>query len=159
MTSPEDHDPRIEANKVTLRRMYECLNEGDIDGFLEGLAPHWVRHCQAMPPELQEMRGPGVMREWLLSNQASFPDYREEIDWLVGEGDYIAWRSRGTGTHRGTMGSFPSTNRRMDLAIIGMHRFEDGKIVETWTSWDNVAVLTQLGLLPPAGAESGEVME
>jgi len=103
--------------------------------------------------------GPGAMREWLLSNSASFPDYREEIEWLVGEGDYVAWRSRGTGTHRGPMGPFPPTNRRMDLAIIGMHRFEDGKIVETWTSWDNVAVLMQLGLMPPAGSEPGEEME
>jgi hypothetical protein len=26
-----------------------------------------------------------------------------------------------------------------------MHRFENGLVAETWTSWDNVAVLTQLG--------------
>jgi hypothetical protein len=25
---------------------------------------------------------------------------------------------------------------------------EDGLVVETWTSWDNVAVLTQLDLMP-----------
>ena len=25
---------------------------------------------------------------------------------------------------------------------------KDGKIAETWTSWDNVAALTQLGLMP-----------
>jgi hypothetical protein len=36
----------------------------------------------------------------------------------------------------------------MDLIIIGMHRFEAGLVVETWTSWDNLAALTQLGLLP-----------
>jgi len=29
-----------------------------------------------------------------------------------------------------------------------MHRFEAGLVVETWTSWDNLAALTQLGLLP-----------
>jgi predicted ester cyclase len=32
--------------------------------------------------------------------------------------------------------------------VIGMHRFENGKIAETWTSWDNVAAMTQLGLMP-----------
>jgi predicted ester cyclase len=37
------------------------------------------------------------------------------------------------------------------LVIIGMHRFENGKIAETWTSWDNRAALAQLGLLAPAG--------
>jgi predicted ester cyclase len=48
------------------------------------------------------------------------------------------------------MGPFPATGRRMSITIIGMHRFESGKIAETWTSWDNVAALAQLGLLPPA---------
>jgi predicted ester cyclase len=37
----------------------------------------------------------------------------------------------------------------MNVVIIGMHRFEEGRVVETWTSWDNVAVLAQLGLLQP----------
>lgn len=48
----------------------------------------------------------------------------------------------------GAMGDFPATGRAMDLVILGMHRFEDGRIAETWTAWDNVAVLSQLGLMP-----------
>jgi predicted ester cyclase len=59
-----------------------------------------------------------------------------------------AWRSRGAGTHEGPFGPFPPTRRRMEITIVGMHRFEDGRVVETWTSWDNVAALTRLGLLP-----------
>jgi hypothetical protein len=39
------------------------------------------------------------------------------------------------------------TGRRMSIVIIGRHRFEREKVVETWTSWDNVAALRQLGLL------------
>ena len=84
MNSPTDEASRIEGNKATVRRMLESLSEGNVDGLLEELAPSWVRHCQAMPPELREMRGPEAMREWLVSNQATFPDYREEIEWLVG---------------------------------------------------------------------------
>jgi hypothetical protein len=52
------------------------------------------------------------------------------------------------GTQHGAFGPFPATHKRMDLVIIGMHRFEAGLVVETWTSWDNLAALTQLGLLP-----------
>jgi hypothetical protein len=42
----------------------------------------------------------------------------------------------------------------MAIGIIGVHRFEGGRVAETWTSWDNLAALTQLGLLPgtPPGA-------
>lgn len=46
------------------------------------------------------------------------------------------------------MGDFQPTGKAMDLVIVGMHRFEGGQIAETWTAWDNVAVLSQLGLMP-----------
>jgi predicted ester cyclase len=88
------------------------------------------------------------MHKWLVSNQETFPDYQEQLEYVIGEGDFVAWRSRGSGTHRGAFGPFPATGKRMDVVIIGMHRFEEGKIVETWTSWDNLAVLMQLGLIP-----------
>ena len=137
----------VEANKAAVRQALECLNTGNVGGFVEMLSPGYVRHCQAMPPGMQEFQGPDSMRAWLLANQQTFPDYHEEIEMLVGEGDYVAWRSLGTGTQAGPMGPFPATGRRMSITIIGMHRVEDGKLAETWTSWDNVAALSQLGLL------------
>lgn len=152
MDSTADSDVRVADNKATVRRILERISAGDVDGFTAALGPDYVRHCQAMPPGLQELRGRDAMSAWLLSNKVTFPDYHEELEWLVGEGDFIAWRSKGTGTQSGTLGPFPATHKRMEVVIIGMHRFEDGMIAETWTSWDNLAVLTQLGLLGPPGA-------
>jgi predicted ester cyclase len=140
------HD--LEANKATVVRMLACINRGDIAGFTGALAPGYVRHCQAMPPPLQEIREPEAMHGWLSANRATFPDYREELEWLVAEGDFVAWRSKGSGTQQGQLGPFPATGRRMEIVIMGMHRFEGGRVAETWTSWDNLAALTQLGLLP-----------
>ncbi|UCC82508.1 MAG: ester cyclase [Gemmatimonadota bacterium] len=149
MDSGASSSDRAEENKATVRRMLGRLSAGDISGFTDALARDYVRHCQAMPPDLQEIRGRDAMRQWLESNQATFPDYSEELECLIAEGDFVAWRSRGTGTQRGALGAFPATNKRIDLTIIGMHRFdEEGLVAETWTSWDNLAALTQLGLLP-----------
>jgi steroid delta-isomerase-like uncharacterized protein len=142
-----------ETNKAAVRHALARLSEGDAESFVAMLAPGYVRHCQAMPPGMQELRGPDAMRAWLAANKASFPDYREDLETLVAEGDFVAWRSVGTGTLLGPMGPFPATGRRMSIAIIGMHRFENGKVAETWTSWDNVAALTQLGLLPGPEAQ------
>ncbi len=143
-------DARVEANKLTVARILQRLSAGDPEAFVEMLTPGYVRHCQAMPPELREIRGPAAMLGWLRANHATFPDYREEVEYILGEGDFVAWRSRGTGTMAGAMGPFPATGQRMDLTIIGMHRFEGERIAETWTSWDNVAALMQLGLMPGA---------
>jgi steroid delta-isomerase-like uncharacterized protein len=154
MTPPSQHVRDTEANKATVSRILERINAGDVEGFVAALAPGYVRHCQAMPPGLQEMRGPAAMREWLQANKTTFPDYREDLEMLVADGDLVAWRSVGRGTQAGALGPFPATGRRMDIAIIGMHRFENGQIVETWTSWDNLAALMQLGLFPPGAPVS-----
>ena len=52
MVSEASSRNRIEENKAAVRRMLECLNAGDIVGFTDALAPDYVRHSQAMPPEL-----------------------------------------------------------------------------------------------------------
>ena len=143
-------DPQVEANKATVRQMLQRLSVGDVAGFTNQLSPNYIRHSQAMPPELQEIRGREAMHQWLLSNFVPFPDYQEDLEWLVGEGDFVAWRSRGTGTQSGSFGPFPATGKHMDLVIIGMHRFEGALVAETWTSWDNLAALTQLGHFPSA---------
>jgi predicted ester cyclase len=148
MNSTSKGNNQGEENKATVRRMLERLSAGDVSGFTNALAPNYVRHCQAMPPDLQEIRGREAMHQWLLANQATFPDYREQPESLIAEGDFVAWRSSATGTQRGALGPFPATHKRMELVIIGIHRFAAGSVVETWTSWDNLAALTQLGLLP-----------
>ena len=145
MTSSAARENQVEANKAAVTRMLSNLSSGNVAGFTEALAPDYVRHSQAMPPELQELRGRKVMHEWLSSCFVTFPDYHEEVEWLVGEGDFVAWRSRARGTQAGPLGPFPPTHKQMDLVIIGMHRFDDGLVAETWTSWDNLAALTQLG--------------
>jgi predicted ester cyclase len=134
-----------DRNKSIVRHMLERLSAGDVAGFTEHLLPDYRRHCQAMPPELQEIHGKEMMHAWLASNLVCFPDFHEEIEMLVADGDVVAWRSRGTGTQTGPLGPFPPTGKRMDVVISGMHRFEGSLVAETWTTWDNLAVLTQLG--------------
>lgn len=150
MTETAPRTSQVEANKLTVARLLQRVSAGDPEAFVEMLTPGYVRHCQAMPPELQEIRGPDAMLAFLRANQSTFPDYREELEYVLGEGDVVAWRSRGMGTMAGPMGPFPATGKRMQITIIGMHRFEGERIAETWTSWDNVAALMQLGLMPDA---------
>ena len=101
---------------------------------------------------MPEIRGVDQMMEFLQWNFTAFPDWHEEIVLMLAEGDKVALITRGTGTHTGPMGDTPPTGKTMELMNYIVHRFEDGKIAETWIGWDNLTALIQLGLFPPAGA-------
>ena len=50
------------------------------------------------------------------------------------------------------MGDLPASGKEFMLKNIVIQRIEDGKVAETWISWDNVAMLIQLGFFPaPSG--------
>lgn len=62
----------------------------------------------------------------------ALPDYRWELQHLVVEGDTIAARLTGHGTHTGPFGAIAPTGRRIDVQELVVYRFTDGKIVECW---------------------------
>ncbi len=43
----------------------------------------------------------------------------------------------------------PATGKPVALKFLSIFRIEDGRIAELWVEYDNVAMLTQLGLFPP----------
>jgi len=47
------------------------------------------------------------------------------------------------------MGNFPPTGKSVESKFLTIFRIEDGRIAEIWVEWDNLAMLTQLGLFPP----------
>ena len=140
--------------KATVNRAAEIVNARDFDRLGEVIAPNYVRHSQATPGLVIESIGD--FRAFLEQDSATFPDSRMEWSKLVVEGDSVAFWGRYIGTQQGAMGPFPPTGKAMNLDIAGYHRMEEGKIAETWITWDNLAALTQLGHLPPAPETTSE---
>jgi len=69
---------------------------------------------------------------------------------MFAQGDKVAYVSTMTGTQTGPMGDLPASGKSFTVVNIIIQRLEGGKIAETWVSWDNVAMLSQLGFFPPA---------
>lgn len=145
-----------EKNKELVRMLLEeGVNKRNMTIFDDLLTEDFVRHCQSMPPGLQEIKGIEQMKAFLTSNYEAFPDWNEEITLMIAEGDFVAVITRGTGTNTGPMGDHPATNKKADLVEFIVQRFENGKIAESWVGWDNVAFLTQMGLFPPPPPPEG----
>jgi predicted ester cyclase len=63
-------------------------------------------------------------------------------------GGSVASPSSYEGTHRGKLGPFEPTGKRAKFDFAGMFQVADGKLSELWITWDNMTILSQLGLLP-----------
>jgi predicted ester cyclase len=78
----------------------------------------------------------------------AFPDSPIFIESCVAEGDTVVSRWTLTGTHRGAFQGIPPTGRSITFTGIESNRVVDGKFVEHWSIFDNVALLQQIGALP-----------
>ena len=62
----------------------------------------------------------------------AFPDYHWDLRQLVVDGDCLAARLTGTGTHTGTFLDVPATGRAIEVRELAMYRIDGGKIAECW---------------------------
>ena len=79
--------------------------------------------------------------------RASFPDWHSTFEELVAEGDRVAERWTGRGTHRGELQGIPATGKRVEVPGSVFYRIVEGKIVEFRGQLDMMSVMQQLGVM------------
>ena len=82
---------------------------------------------------------------FLQSEYATFPDASETLLDLVAEADKVAARHQFRGTQQGPMGPYPASYRVLQAACLAIYRIENGRVIEAWADWDNLAGLKQFG--------------
>lgn len=91
----------------------------------------------------------------LLQASAAFrtavPDLTCELSDLLVVGDRIAVRLRFRGTFTGTYGEVAGAGQAVDFLAFDVQRVGAQRIVEDWHLEDNLAFLTQAGLVAPVG--------
>ena len=130
---------------ATVRRLYDLINAGDIDGFARQLADDFVEHEET--PGLAPTKD-GV-KAFFRMQLAAFPDLRMDVEDVVASGDKVVARVRCTGTNRGEFMGMPATGKSVDVQLIDMFRFgDDGLVREHWGVLDALAMMQQLGAVP-----------
>jgi predicted ester cyclase len=87
----------------------------------------------------------------------AFPDARLTVTNELVSGDWVTQEFTFEGTHEaplsGPAGEVPATNRRLSGRGVQIFRVENDTVVDTRLYFDQVQILTQLGLMPePAPA-------
>jgi steroid delta-isomerase-like uncharacterized protein len=141
---------RLDANKDLVRRLTASVNAGDWGALDDLLTDDFCRHSQATADV--QVRSRTEFKQLQESFAATMPDQHVTIEMLVAEADKVAAYATYTGTQTGPMGPFPATGKKVDSRFLSIFRIEDGRIAELWVEYDNLAMLTQLGLFPPPPA-------
>lgn len=134
-----------EANKQVMRRIAaEVLDAKNLGAAAALVAPDVVDHSAfpGQPPGLEGMRA-----RWAMLFEA-FPDFQITVHDIIGEGDRVAMRTTGAGTHAGPFFGIPPTGRRIVFHETNFNRIVDGRLVEHWADRSNLEVMQQLGALP-----------
>jgi steroid delta-isomerase-like uncharacterized protein len=133
---------------ATVRRFYDLISAGDLDGFGELLADDFVEH-EALPIQATGREAP---KQLFTMFRAGFPDMRFAPDEVLPSGDKVVVRARVTGTHQGEFMGIPPTGKSIDVPVIDIIRFgDDGLAHEHWGIFDQMKLMQQLGVAPGPG--------
>jgi predicted ester cyclase len=145
-------------HKVLSRRLYEeVFGLGRLEAADEILSPDCVSHGPGTPPTTGT---DGIKRQATILRVA-FPDLLVTLEDQLAEGDRVASRWTGSGTHTGPLtlptGPLRPTGTKIAFGEIRIDRFADGRIVESWFLPDRFTLWQQLGVLaatPPASHDA-----
>jgi steroid delta-isomerase-like uncharacterized protein len=141
-----DHTRRgIVGNSDTLRRMYELIRAGDLDGFFDHLADDFVEHETG--PGLEPTKA-GTKQLFDMMT-AGFPDLRFDAEDVLESGDKVVARARVTGTNKGDFMGIAASGKSIDIQAIDILQFgADGLAHEHWGVMDIMSLMQQIGAVP-----------
>lgn len=84
-------------------------------------------------------------KAFAMSLRGAFPDWHSTPEDLIAEGEWVAERWTGRGTHQGDFQGIAPTGRRVVVPGFVFYRITSGKIVEFRGLFDGLSMLHQLG--------------
>ena len=141
----------IEA-KAVLEQAIDYWNAGDRDAWATLYAEDVVYEA----PGGQRISGLADLEDkYFDALLKAAPDRLSRDIFLIADGEYVVEQARYVGTLTGPLRSpdgveVPPTGKQFDFPFVGIFRVEGGKIRSIRIFYDQIELLTQLGLMPGA---------
>jgi steroid delta-isomerase-like uncharacterized protein len=133
--------------------------------FIDAFNAHDERRIRELNGENAVVEAPGDVRvegrdaatEYAMAWVRAFPDARITVHNELVAGDWVVQEFTFTGTHESTLmspaGEIPATHKTLNGRGVQIFRVEGETVADTHLYFDQVQVMTQLGLMPePATA-------
>jgi predicted ester cyclase len=138
----------LEENKSIVRRHIEEYNEArdkpNFDLYIEQaldefMTPDYFDHTNQVGLE-------GVKQLFIMGNNG-FPDWHENIEDIIAEGDKVWVRLTYTATHTGEFFGIAPTGKKIKFSAVAIYRIVNDKLVEGWFVSESFDFLKQLGAI------------
>ena len=130
----------------SMTRLYdEAINAGNLELIDELVDENVVEH-EELPPGFPPGRE-GVKQFFRMAIEA-FDGFHLQVEDIIVEGDKGVARVTMRGTHVGEFMGVSATGKKIEVPVIDIFRFADGKVVEHWGVMDALAMMQQLGAIP-----------
>jgi steroid delta-isomerase-like uncharacterized protein len=130
-----------ENNKAIFRRyIEEVWNQANLE-FADEIFDRYVSH---QPDGSVLERGPEDVKRFVSEFRAAFPDLRLSIEEQIADGDKVVIRATFRGTHQREFRGMAPTGKEVEVKGITIFRFSsEGKVVESWDSYDQLRMMRQ----------------
>lgn len=130
-----------ENKALASRIILEKMGEGRFDIQPEIYGPGFVAHGFGRDYTLAEDEASGRQL------RAAFPELKVKVERIIAEGDLVSLHWSAVGTNTVAVPGFPGQGKKVEVDGMSFFRFKDGKIVEEWSTYDNLTIMKQLGLM------------
>ncbi len=142
----------MSAENVAASRRFieEAFNHGELGVIDEIAADDFIDH----DPMAGDQDREGA-KQSIAGYRQAFPDLHCTIEDIIDAGDKVVYRWSANGTFENEfMGLQPTHEKRDPIKGITIDRYEGSKCVESWSQWDSLTFMRDLGAIPEAAAAS-----
>jgi steroid delta-isomerase-like uncharacterized protein len=138
-----------DENKTIVRQLYEEVwNKRRLELVDEIISPSHALH----DPNLTDSAiGPEAYKRQVTRFVTAFPDLCFNVEDMFGERDKLAVAWTISGTHKGEFMGIPATDKKVSVDGITLNHIVNGKIMDSYISWDSLGLMRQLGVVPALG--------
>jgi steroid delta-isomerase-like uncharacterized protein len=136
-------------NKTIVRQLYEEVwNKRRLELVDEIISPSHALHDANL---FDSAIGPEAYKRQVTRFITAFPDLRFSVEDVFGEKEKLAVAWTISGTHKGEFMGIPASGKRVSVDGITLNHIVNGKIMDSYISWDALGLMQQLGVVPALG--------
>jgi steroid delta-isomerase-like uncharacterized protein len=126
----------------------EAFGRGNLDLIDQVSTEDYVDHDPIVGDQDRES-----VKQTISGYREAFPDLQFTIEDAFAADDRVVVRWRAEGTfEKAFMGQEPTHEKGEPVYGIGIDRYQDGKLAESWTQWDTLTFMRNIGALPELAA-------